>query len=95
MNWIIYAGVFAVVFIIVFLTSEFFANKEKIAIDEPFSFENTRAMKGLAICMIVFNHMISRFGDGIIIFTPFGGIGNSIFLLISAYGLNTSYMRGV
>ena len=54
----------------------------------------TNIMKGFAILSIVMCHMMGTFGGGIVYFTPLGGIGVSIFLILSAYGLNESWNRG-
>lgn len=54
----------------------------------------TNIMKGVAILCIVMCHMMGTFGSGIVYFTPLGGIGVSIFLILSAYGLNESWNRG-
>lgn len=55
--------------------------------------ESTNIMKGVAILCIFMCHMMGTFGDGIVYFTPLGGIGVSIFLVLSAYGMNESWNR--
>lgn len=55
----------------------------------------TNIMKGFTILSIVMCHMMGTFGGGIVYFIPLGGIGVSIFLILSAYGLNESWRRGV
>lgn len=55
----------------------------------------TDIMKSFAILCIVTCHVMGTFGGGIVYFTPLGGIGVSIFLILSAYGLNESWRRGV
>lgn len=56
---------------------------------------STEAMKGAAILCIVLCHFMGTFGGGIVWFTPLGGIGVSVFLMLSAYGLNESWRGGV
>ena len=54
----------------------------------------TSAYKGIAILCIVICHAIGMFSQGSIrIHTPLGGVGVAIFLLLSAYGLNTSWEK--
>lgn len=50
----------------------------------------TTAIKGLAMILIILGHLSwswTRF------FTPFGGIGVALFLIVSGYGLNVSYQK--
>lgn len=47
-------------------------------------------MKGLAIMLIMLCHCSSYWG---VYYTPLGGIGVAIFLILSGYGLNESYKR--
>lgn len=57
--------------------------------------ENASACKAAAILMIILSHAVGTFGSGSVrIFTPFGGIGVAIFLLLSGYGLNESWRAG-
>lgn len=51
----------------------------------------TSAMKGGAILCVILCHYMGRYGNGIRWFTPLGGIGVGIFLILSAYGLNESW----
>lgn len=54
----------------------------------------TDIYKGLAIFSVMFCHAAGKFGQGrFALFTPLGGIGVSIFLLLSAYGLNESWNK--
>lgn len=54
--------------------------------------QNTTIYKGMAILCIILSHVVGTFGRGrFTLFTPLGGIGVSIFLLLSAYGLNESW----
>lgn len=50
----------------------------------------TTLLKGIAIIMIMISHTSSQFTRA---FTPFGGIGVAIFLILSGYGLNESFKR--
>lgn len=57
---------------------------------EIFSRNNTQIIKGLAMIMIIVQHIC---GDWTNIFTPFGGIGVALFLFFSGFGLNQSYKK--
>lgn len=56
------------------------------------SADYTKICKGIAMVLIMIGHCTSHF-DGARLLTPFGGIGVSIFLIASGYGLNESYKR--
>ncbi len=58
-----------------------------------FSKQESIFYKGIAILMIGMCHFMGRFGHGIRIFTPLGGIGVAIFLIFSGYGLNESWNK--
>ncbi len=51
----------------------------------------TNVLRGIAVILIVVCHFIGG-GFEIRYFTPLGGIGVSIFLFLSGYGLNESYL---
>ena len=54
----------------------------------------SNSYKGLAILIIILCHAAGKFGQGhFVLFTPLGGIGVAIFLLLSAYGLNESWNK--
>lgn len=54
----------------------------------------TTVYKGLAILSVILCHAAGTFGQGrFVLFTPLGGIGVAIFLLLSAYGLNESWNK--
>lgn len=53
--------------------------------------EHTIAIKGLAIILVVLCHIGGA--SGMRYFTPLGGIGVSIFLIVSGYGLSLSYEK--
>lgn len=57
---------------------------------EIFSRSNTQIIKGLAMILIIIQHIC---GDWTNIFTPFGGIGVALFLFFSGFGLNQSYKK--
>ena len=51
-------------------------------------------MRGVAILLVLLCHMVGTFFNGrVVCFTPLGGIGVAIFLMLSAYGLNESYIK--
>lgn len=51
----------------------------------------TTNLRGIAILFVVLHHVSNVFSSNL--FTPLGGIGVSIFLILSGYGLNESYQR--
>lgn len=54
-----------------------------------FEYYNTVCIRGLAIIFVIIQHTAGNFE--IRYFTPLGGIGVAIFLLLSGYGLNESF----
>jgi peptidoglycan/LPS O-acetylase OafA/YrhL len=65
--------------------------KRKETSDGLLSFNNTMVMRGIAILMVVIHHMSLWFGTNI--FTPLGGGGVAIFLILSGFGLTKSYQK--
>lgn len=55
------------------------------------SFEHSNACRGIAALIIMLQHVAGKFG--VRYFTPLGGVGVTIFLILSGYGLNESYKR--
>jgi len=55
------------------------------------SIEYTSFLRGLAIILIILSHSVGH--TGVRIFTPLGGIGVALFLLLSGYGLTESYKK--
>lgn len=53
--------------------------------------ENTTAIKGFAIICVILSHVANFWG--VSWFTPLGGIGVSMFLIMSGYGLTLSYKK--
>ncbi len=54
----------------------------------------TSKYKGIAILSVIICHAMGTFAQGRITwFTPLGGVGVAIFLLLSAYGLNESWNK--
>ena len=51
----------------------------------------TQILKGFAILLVIVCHYMGNYGLGVTLFTPLGGIGVSIFLILAAYGLNESW----
>lgn len=56
------------------------------------TFENTDFLRGLAILMIIVMHSCANMHDAKG-FSSLGGIGVSLFLMLSAYGLSESYKK--
>ena len=68
-----------------------FSPKEKISfLDRSYS----QIMKGMAILCVVLCHFMGAFGGGVTLFTPLGGIGVAVFLVLSGYGLSESWKFG-
>ena len=61
--------------------------------DDVLSKYNTTVYKGFAILIIIVCHFMGKFGNGIVLFTPLGGIGVSLFLIMSGYGLTVSWKK--
>lgn len=59
-------------------------------LDINFTRSNTTIDKAVGILCVILCHFMGTFGNGIVFFIPLGGIGVSIFLMLSAYGLNES-----
>ena len=51
----------------------------------------TTNLRGIAILFVVLHHVSNTYNSNL--FTPLGGIGVSMFLILSGYGLNESYHR--
>lgn len=58
---------------------------------EFLSKNHTNSIKGLAILLVILNHMGGAFGVRYL--TPLGGIGVAMFLICSGYGLVVSYEK--
>lgn len=56
-----------------------------------FSIDHTNVVRGVAVVLIVISHIGDK--SGLRYFTPLGGIGVSIFLICSGYGLYKSYIK--
>ena len=91
MIWIKYAGIYVLLILLAFIIAGISSAKLQ---DQYFGKTNTKAMKGVAILAVMLCHLMGKFGGGTTLFTPLGGIGVSIFLMFSAYGLNESFIRG-
>lgn len=91
MIWIKYASIYVASIILAFIVAGIISEKNT---DEYFGRTNSQVMKGIAILAVILCHLMGAFGCGTTLFTPLGGIGVSIFLMLSAYGLNESYIGG-
>lgn len=87
-----YGIIYTILVMLVWGISCFMTNRKKFFFMDK---NSTNIMKGVAILCIVMCHMMGTFGNGIVYFTPLGGIGVSIFLILSAYGLNESWNPGI
>lgn len=54
------------------------------------AYEDTNIYKGVAILLVIICHVGNDFTR---LFTPLGGIGGAILLILSGYGLTCSYAR--
>ena len=91
MIWIKYASIYVLLILLAFIITGISSAKLQ---DEYFGRPNTKVMKGVAILAVMLCHLMGKFGGGTTLFTPLGGIGVSIFLMLSAYGLNESFIGG-
>ena len=64
---------------------------QNTSIGDSLKVDNTNMLRGLAILMVMLMH--SSCDLGLRCFTPLGGIGVSLFLLLSGYGLAESFKR--
>lgn len=92
MDWIMWYTYFAI-FVAVYVVGLFLPGKLPNFGDEVFERNNTTVYKGIAITIIILAHFMNEFGHGIRWFTPLGGIGVAVFLLLSGYGLNESWSK--
>lgn len=70
-------------------------NKNQREFSSAFTRDNTTVYKGFAILCIICSHYMNLMGKGVTLFTPLGGIGVSIFLFLSGYGLNESWTNAI
>lgn len=92
MIWIKYASIYGISILFAFIVAGIISKNNT---DEYFGRTNSKIMKGIAILAVMLCHLMGTFGGGTTLFTPLGGIGVSIFLMLSAYGINESYTRGI
>lgn len=55
------------------------------------SFDISTILRGIAILLVIFQHIGGSFGTNIL--TPLGGTGVAIFLILSGYGINESFKK--
>ena len=91
MSWMIYFGIIALTILIPFIVTGVTTKREEYAFLDK---KSTSAMKGVAILCVVVCHYMGTYGNGVTLFTPLGGIGVSVFLILSAYGLTKSWLCG-
>lgn len=89
--WIAYAGIFGGIILMSSLIIGGFTERKE---DEYFGKYNSLIFKGIAILCVMTCHLMGDFGNGVTFFTPLGGIGVAIFLMLSGYGLNESWIYG-
>lgn len=76
--------------LVIVLVSSFFYKYEK-----DFTFlgrDFTTSLKGVAMILIMVSHFTGNMEYGRV-FTPWGGVGSNLFLLVSGYGLEESFRR--
>lgn len=90
MRWILF---FCISLMMMAAPSLLFYRKGSVA-DTHFLDKNvTEACKGFAIFIILLSHSMQLFAPEVTFFTPLGGIGVAIFLMLSGYGINESWER--
>ena len=67
------------------------SNKDIIKGKEIFNIELTNAYRGVAILMVIIQHCSGKLGTNV--FTPLGGMGVAVFLVLSGFGLSESYIK--
>jgi peptidoglycan/LPS O-acetylase OafA/YrhL len=85
--------IFIIIYILLLIIN-YYINKNRHAIttQETFlSFTHTNILRGIAASFVVFQHIGNIYGSRAV--TPLGGIGVSLFLICSAYGLSKSYEK--
>lgn len=91
MSWIIYFVLSAIIVLVPFTAVTLLSDKnETTFIDRDLS----SIAKGIGILSVMLCHFMGYFGGGTVLFTPLGGIGVAIFLILSGYGLSESWTRG-
>ena len=66
-------------------------HKTNIVKGDFLSFNYTNFIRAIAILFVIIHHVGNY--SGVSIFTPLGGIGVALFLMISGYGLNESFNK--
>lgn len=80
------------IFIIVIILFFFISPKIKDSRSNKFiSFDNSLYLRGIAILLVIFQHIGGNFGTNLL--TPLGGTGVAIFLVLSGFGLNESFKK--
>lgn len=83
--------VFAIVLLlIVIILFDFYKRRNIISLDFM-SKDFTLIIKGIAIIMVILSHVSNLLGYRYL--APFGGAGVTLFLIVSAYGLEFSYQK--
>lgn len=79
--------------IIIIMISLFFISpkNEKEKINKILSFDTSTILRGIAILLVIFQHIGGSFGTNLL--TPLGGTGVAIFLVLSGFGLNESFKK--
>lgn len=66
-------------------------SKTSLSWVEIYDIKLTNSYRGVAILMVVIQHCAGELGTNL--FTPFGGIGVAIFLILSGFGLSESFKK--
>lgn len=85
----LYPFIIIIVIILLFFFTPPLKVKEKS--NKLLSFETSTILRGLAILLVIFQHIGGGFGTNLL--TPLGGTGVAIFLVLSGYGLNESFKK--
>ena len=87
----VYAFLYIVLFSLFYSVGYVVTKNKLLYIDLPFSKDLSIVGKGVAIAIVVYGHLGNLFG--IRYLTPLGGIGVSMFLILSGYGINESWLK--
>lgn len=67
--------------------------KDEITQNSFLCIRSTKSMKGIAMLMVCLTHYMPCYGNGVRYFTPLGGIGVCVFLILSGYGNSIAWSR--
>lgn len=90
-NWMMYFALSVIMLLLPFTIVAVLSDKCEMKFLDR---NSSSVAKGIGILFVMLCHFMSDFGGGTVLFTPLGGIGVAIFLVLSGYGLNESWTLG-